>query len=165
MKCIWEDIPETLDERGWRRVRCTRKGCKWHKGTDPTPHPHYRIFAKCTGVTDAGELLPPLGFPGTKLTALLSSLGAAANSSCQCKAKAEQMDRWGVNGCREYRAEIVAWLKDSYSGLSWAEIAKAGAAALASGLVLKLNPLDVCGSLVDLAIEQAAKETNERIAA
>lgn len=43
MNCLWQDIPNSTDRRGWRRVRCVRCGL----ALKPTPHTHDRIFASC----------------------------------------------------------------------------------------------------------------------
>jgi hypothetical protein len=45
MNCLWQDIPDTTDERGWRRVQCLRCGLKLH----PTPHEHGKIRSECRG--------------------------------------------------------------------------------------------------------------------
>ncbi len=49
MKCRWEDV--SIDERGWRVVRCVR--CQFT--SKPTPHAHDRIFRTCTGLPLAHE--------------------------------------------------------------------------------------------------------------
>jgi hypothetical protein len=66
-----------------------------------------------------------------------------------------KMNRWGVDGCREHRAEIIAHLKAAYQETSWADFATASAKAIASGLAFSINPLDPFGSLVDEAIRRA----------
>jgi hypothetical protein len=92
---------------------------------------------------------------GSELHKLLELLGAKPNGSCGCAAKIAEMNKGGVAWCREHRAEIVEHLFKAYKGLTWADVAKAAAAAVTSGRYLQINPLDVCGSLVDLAIERA----------
>jgi hypothetical protein len=96
-----------------------------------------------------------MGRPGDHLHKLLESLGAKPTNSCGCAAKIAEMNSGGVGWCKEHRAEIIDHLNKAYHGLTWSEVAGAAAAAVASGLALKLNSLDVCGSLVDLAIERA----------
>jgi hypothetical protein len=54
MRCLWEDVPDSQDHRGWRRVRCTRTGCRQLMGL--TPHPHDRIDYPCRGLPLPWEL-------------------------------------------------------------------------------------------------------------
>lgn len=93
--------------------------------------------------------------PGTHLHLLISELGGKPTSGCGCTAYAQQMDSWGVEKCREQRAEIVEHLRKAYKGTSYAELTKAIAKSVTSGLAFKLNPLDPLGSLVDEAIRRA----------
>lgn len=94
--------------------------------------------------------LPPLpGGPGTELTAIFAELGIKPKASCGCKAKARQMDSWGIEGCREHREEILEWMKDAYESSSLAEWMAAGASAF-----WQRKPKTLAG-LLDLAIERA----------
>lgn len=43
MNCIWEDVPGSVDARGWRVIRCIR--CGTTRG--PTPSPHNVIRRRC----------------------------------------------------------------------------------------------------------------------
>ena len=96
----------------------------------------------------------PFG-PGTELKKLLLSLGLRSNAGCDCNVKAAQMDRWGAAGCRERRDEITQWLRDNAKERGWVEKAKAAVLAAAQGIAFELNPSDLYGSLVDLAIQKA----------
>lgn len=98
---------------------------------------------------------PPAGGPGTELTALLESLGIGKLPGCQCAARAAQMDRWGVGGCRGHRSLIVGWLGEGYAAAGWPARLRAGASALASGLALSADPL---GALADEAIRRAEEK-------
>lgn len=93
--------------------------------------------------------------PGTELRKLTDSLQIHGKCGGKCGEMLAKMNTWGVDGCREHRAEIVAHLAKAYHGLTWAEVSKAATGAVTSGLVLRIKPWDVCGSLVDLAIERA----------
>lgn len=97
----------------------------------------------------------PAGGPGTELKKILAELGIKTDASCGCENKARQMDRWGVAGCREHFAEIVAWLQDAKKKTTWRKTLFATIKAATSGLALQLNPLDVAGSVIDLAIRRA----------
>lgn len=39
----------------------------------------------------------PLGGPGTELSRLLKKIGIEPTPTCQCRAMADQMDRWGCD--------------------------------------------------------------------
>lgn len=93
--------------------------------------------------------------PGTELKHLLASIGITEASGCGCGAKAAEMNRWGVAGCKEHRAEIIAWLREQQQKAGWAATLTAGINAVAAGLWL--NPLDLLGSLVDEAIRRASR--------
>jgi hypothetical protein len=64
-----------------------------------------------------------------------------------------QMDRWGVAGCREHFDEIRGWLIEAQAQASWFDKIRATGNAVAGGI--PIDPLDVAGSLVRLAIERA----------
>jgi glycosyltransferase involved in cell wall biosynthesis len=94
--------------------------------------------------------LPPIAAgPGTELTAIFTELGITPKASCKCKAKAAQMDAWGIAGCREHRAEIMEWMREAYDTATWSEKATAAWNAMRKGLPLTLE------GLLDLAIERA----------
>ena len=54
------------------------------------------------------------GGPGTELSALLKRFGINPTPTCQCRAKAAQMDLWGPDECEkpERIEEIVAVMRD-----------------------------------------------------
>ncbi len=58
--------------------------------------------------------------PGTELKALLHSYGIASDVQCGCTDKAHAMNLWGVDGCREHRAEIIGWLQSAARERGWA---------------------------------------------
>jgi hypothetical protein len=130
-------------------------GRDWHKN--------------CTGPESTGPPrptpIPPLGYgPGGELKNLFASYRLTGAQGCGCDQYAEQMDRWGVEGCREHRAEIVARLEAARGQLGWTEHLIATAHALkqvvAGGFVPSTT--DPCGSLVDEAIRRAqAKQDKE----
>ena len=92
--------------------------------------------------------------PGTELKALLASLGLTPASGCDCNARAAQMNAWGVAGCRERRAEIVAWLREQATKASWSLAAVAAWKAL-KGFRRWFRVRDPLGSIVDEAIRRA----------
>jgi len=102
--------------------------------------------------------VPPPGFgPGTELKELLESIGIKEDPSCDCNARMEQMDRWGVNGCRQNRETIVGWLKEGKDRWGWREKLKAAIRATTNGLAFQLSLTNPYGSLVDNAISLAEK--------
>lgn len=94
--------------------------------------------------------------PGTELKTLLADLGFKTESACGCKSLARQMDRWGVDGCRQRRAEIVNRLRANQKKVKWYEQVKAAARSVQSGLAFKIRLNDIAGSLVDEAIRRAS---------
>lgn len=72
------------------------------------------------------------GLPGTKLKGILASAPfwiKVEHSGCKCQDRANQMDAWGVSGCRANRDQIVAWLTESAIAKGW-PFASVGAAWL-----------------------------------
>ena len=97
---------------------------------------------------------PTVG-PGTELKLMFNELGVAVSPSCDCNYRAAEMDRWGVDGCRERRTEIVNWLDEAQAKKSWAAKLMIGVKAVAKGWV---NVTDPIGSLVDEAIRRAEEK-------
>lgn len=50
--------------------------------------------------------------PGAELKIMLTDLGVSPEN-CQCEQHAAQMNLWGVEGCKQHRLEIAAWLKEA----------------------------------------------------
>jgi hypothetical protein len=90
----------------------------------------------------------PSQLVGDALTALLREYGLAAKSTCSCKSWAGKMNEWGVAGCREHRAEIVAHLAEAYHAATWWDTFKAAGSAVYHSLPLTL------GGMVDEAIRR-----------
>ena len=83
--------------------------------------------------------------PGTELKKLLSDVGITATPDCACNARADEMDRQGVEWCEANLDTIVGWLREQ---------------AEARGLPF----LDVAGRLlVRRAIANARKATPRRL--
>jgi hypothetical protein len=94
--------------------------------------------------------------PGSELKKLLAKLGITSFDGCGCESKVAQMNRWGVAGCRENFDTIRGWIAEAQAKAGWTTTITAAAKAATSGLALQLDPLDIPGSLVRLAIERAA---------
>ncbi len=93
--------------------------------------------------------------PGTELKKILESLGIEPGPTCDCRARADQMDAWGVSGCRANRDTIIGWMREGQGRWGWKDKLSAAAKAVQIGLAFKLNPLDPFPSLVDEAIRRA----------
>lgn len=160
MECVYNLESNRGELKLYRCTICTRR-----RESRRLPH---EIHRTCPGFevedsyrvpSDHVVVPPPAHGPGTQLKAIFASLGINPKSQCQCNEKSAWMNRWGVDGCRERRDIIVGWLRDSKHWFDSEEVAKAAYMALRSGLAFKLNPLDLFGSVVDLAIEQAASDS------
>lgn len=100
--------------------------------------------------------------PGTELMNLLASMGITARLECGCKNKAAQMDEWGVEGCRQRRSEITNWLREEAAKRSWFDKLQSARRAIFLGLALEISPVDIYGSLVDMAIYRAESKQSNR---
>lgn len=89
---------------------------------------------------------------GDHLHELLTKIGLQPTTTCQCEQRRVAMNSWGITGCREHREEIVGWLREAGSQLSYSQ-QFAAFAALASESWWSLT--DPYGSLVDEAIRRA----------
>lgn len=96
--------------------------------------------------------IPAYG-PGTEIHAMILSLGFSSVGCGGCQGAIDQMNRWGVEGCRvpANRAWIIDQLNKSAARLGWAAKLSAGVAAVRQGL-----PLTIPG-LVDEAIARASQ--------
>lgn len=100
--------------------------------------------------------------PGTEITAMFKALGAEPKPGCLCAVRADQMDRLGIDGCREHRAEVLGWLREAYDVTGWAERFKAARLALTTGLAFKIDWRDPLSSLLDEAIRRAEAAERDR---
>jgi len=69
------------------------------------------------------------GGPGTELGAILESLGIKSSPTCDCKAKAREMDKWGIEGCETNREQIIQWIRDNQVRWGWKDKVEAAAAS------------------------------------
>lgn len=97
--------------------------------------------------------------PGSKLKELLAELGIKNFAGCGCASRMRQMNRWGVVGCRENFAAIRGWIAEAQAKAGWSATLTAATRATTSGLALQIDPLDIPGSLVRIAINRAAADT------
>ena len=82
---------------------------------------------ECPATTTAVSEPPPTNGPGTELSKLLKRIGINPTPTCQCRAKAEQMDLWGPDECErpERIDEVVAVMREEATarGLPFVDIA------------------------------------------
>lgn len=93
--------------------------------------------------------------PGTELKNILSQIGINPSSTCDCRAKALQMDQWGIAGCKANREIIINWLREGHVKWGWGSRLTTAFRAVTTGLAFKLNPLDPFPGLVDMSIANA----------
>jgi hypothetical protein len=109
----------------------------------------------------------PKGGPGTELREIFKSIrieqkeAAEQKDGCGgCEAKMNQMDMWGVEGCRANYWTIVGFLKDGMVNFSKWDSAKAMAWAATNGLAWKMDSWsEPFEALVKLAIDRAEQCT------
>lgn len=119
-----------------------------------TVTPSHTDHNKKPRVQSKAASLPSHG-PGTELAKILASIRIHANEGCGCKSRIDQMNRWGVAGCRENFETIVAWLDEGQHQWHWTSKIAIGWATLTSGLAFEIDPLHPFRSLVQLAIDRA----------
>ena len=96
--------------------------------------------------------------PGTELKKILESLGITGSVGCDCNAKMNQMNAWGVKGCIEHRGEIIEWLRQQRDKRGWGDTLIAGVKSVLQGLWF--NPIDPISDLIDLAITRTTHKEN-----
>jgi hypothetical protein len=137
-------------ETGQGKAKCSQCGrvAKVKHGID-------RLFARCSA---KGISLPvTVELPGDELKVLLIELGINEFGGCNCNSKAQLMNRWGIDGCRENFNTIRDWLTEAQAKASWFDKIKAAALAATSGIAMQIDLSDIAGSLVRLAIARAEK--------
>jgi hypothetical protein len=91
----------------------SQDGNQWTIDVD---HPAYPRHPKPSFVPPQPDSPPPLptAGPGTELSKLLKRFGIEPTPTCQCRAKAMQMDAWGPDECEkpERIEEVVAVMRE-----------------------------------------------------
>jgi hypothetical protein len=127
--------PELLSEDDWKQLlgRVERAAQEWERLKAAYVEAVRKHDAET--VQEEAEVRAGLAIgkgPGTELKAMTAQMGVPA---CQtCKRYAARMDCWGVGGCRERRAEIIAHLEAQAGRLGWFRWVAAGVKAVAAGL-------------------------------
>lgn len=92
---------------------------------------------------------------GSQLWKLLEELGVKHTPNCPCLTWAERMNKWGPEGCRQQEKAITRHMKSSAKNYGWGDIAQVISKAARSGLIFKINPVNIYGSLLNEAIRRA----------
>jgi len=74
----------------------------------------HQAYPRISRLPEAAKPTAPLGHgPGTELSKLLKRFGIQPTPTCDCRAKAAQMDEWGPDECSKPKriAEVVAVMR------------------------------------------------------
>ncbi|MGE4138384.1 MAG: hypothetical protein AB7E98_21920, partial [Pirellulales bacterium] len=99
-------------------------------------------------------LPPPEEGPGKQLGLIIKDeYEIEEPKNCICKRLRAQMNRWGVEGCRDpkNRAAIIAAMKKNYQHFGWGDIFSAAGKAFKKGLP------KTWGGMYDLAVNREAQ--------
>lgn len=136
---------------------------KWFVSEHTDEQYGYTILSRVTEERPTVPVWPwPPGFgPGTELGKILATIGVKDKPSCDCTAKRNQMDRWGVSGCREHRDTILQWMREGSERWGYGERLRAAAAAVVTGLAFHINWADPFPDLIDMAIATEEKRLSD----
>jgi hypothetical protein len=165
VKCVFAHIGPSEKVDGWHKYQCQRDKCRII-GHSPFPAvvDEYGIERVIGPQCMGGELLPegvlieqsitaPAFGPGTELESMLHAAGASSDiCGGLCAKHRDDMNRWGVEGCKAHRTEIIDWLREAAYKTWITDQIKIGW-ALRKEAWFKLS--DPIGSLVDEAIRRA----------
>lgn len=141
-QCDFEQLPDG-------RWQCRDPECGYVTKRAYDRPPNSNCKKKLRAASGARPYVPIRG-PGAWLLRLFAEINVTPKPECHCSEYAAKMDAWGVEGCRERRAEIISHLKDDAAKYGLGEWAVAGWTAFWQGKPLSL------GGLVDEAIRRAA---------
>lgn len=144
-----------VDRHGRTLPRAVSNKYRIRHGHDPHPDVTHTAPAQITQEAKPRTSKPCCrSGPGYELQSLLKA-HSIKGCGLSCDGWASKMDRWGVEGCREHRDEIVARLrsKRADAGLL-ANVAAMGMSVL-TGVAFQIDLSDPCGWLVDEAIRRA----------
>lgn len=91
----------------------SQDGNQWTIDVDHPAYPRHPKPGFVPAQANSPPPPPPSG-PGTELSKLLKRFGIEPTPTCQCRAKATQMDAWGPDECEkpERIAEVVAVMRE-----------------------------------------------------
>jgi len=109
---------------------------------------------------------PPQIGPGTELESInRECFGIEPNADCVCSQKINQMNVWGVAGCRANFWTIVGWMKDGAQNYGWADKVGAAAGAVTSGIAFRIKWTDPWPGIITEAINRAEAKQKSQVAA
>lgn len=100
--------------------------------------------------------------PGTELAGIIKELRQKQSAGCGCAAMRREMNKLGVDGCRQERDRLAGKLRTKLAKLGFSEKVRAALATAMTGIARKINWLDPCPGLIDLAIERATVRSSAR---
>ena len=113
-----------------------------------------KVFDRTCALGSLSAAARDLNMSTTAVSRLIKELELRPAGDCGCIEFAGEMDRWGVDGCRQRRAEIIDRLKSKLPEVTWRQRWGAG-----WQLLTKHAPWfrvrDPFGSIVDEAIRRA----------
>jgi hypothetical protein len=118
IKCHLSFLDQKCRERGYTLdevMPCVvaQDGDQWTIDVDHPAYPRHPKQGFVPPQPDSPSPLPTAG-PGTELSKLLKRFGIEPTPTCQCRAKAAQMDTWGPDECEkpERIEEVVAVMRE-----------------------------------------------------
>lgn len=86
------------------------------------------VQRNCLPEAATEPVAPPTHGPGTELSKLLKRFGISPTPTCQCRAKAQQMDKWGCDEASkpERIDEVVAVMREEAAARGLPFVALAG---------------------------------------
>jgi hypothetical protein len=126
ISCHWQHLAALCTSRGYTLdevMPCVvaQDGSQW---TIDTEHPAYPRHPKPGYEPPSPQ---PSSGPGTELSKLLKRFGIEPTPTCQCRAKAAEMDAWGADECEkpERIEEVVAVMRQEAEarGLPFLDVA------------------------------------------
>lgn len=100
------------------------------------------------------EIVIPFDGPGRELELLLKSKGANPDDACGCESLRDEMNRLGVDGCRELFDDLSERLRKTIAKTGWGQWFKVAASSVAQ--LEFYNPSDPAPGLIREAIRRAA---------
>ena len=114
ISCGYQHLASLCTARGYTLTEVmpcvvSQDGDQWTIDVD---HPAYPKHPR-PGFTTPLTAVPTTG-PGTELSKLLKRFGIEPTPTCQCRAKAAEMDSWGPDECErpERIEEVVAVMRE-----------------------------------------------------
>lgn len=133
----------------YRCKHCPRK-VRLQPSIDPST-----VKAKCNSKVQPYTEPPPPDSVGTEFMLLTQELGLRDKAGCNCAALRVEMNKLGIDGCKQHRDRLIGELRANAEKYGIGEKAIAAARAVTSGLAARINWIDPLPGLFDEAIRRA----------